>query len=77
MPASKHDIRIAAKVCHPNAVNIRVESKEDFSIPGIAEVEGEHPGVRVIVSADGRQYAYDADNRDDLVAKLVEKGESK
>ena len=43
MPASKHDIRIAAKVCHPNAVNIRVESKEDFSIPGIAEVEGNIP----------------------------------
>ena len=53
MPASKHDIRVAAKERHPNAVNIRMEAKEDFNIPGIADEE--RPGIRVIVNADGRE----------------------
>ena len=75
MLASKQQIRVAAKERHPTAVNIRLEAKEDFNIPGIADEE--HPGVRVIVTADGRQHVYDADDRDKLLAKLLEKGESK
>jgi hypothetical protein len=73
--ASKQDIRAAAKELHPNAVNIRMEAKEDFNVPGLAD--GNHPGIRVIVSADGREYMYDADTRDELVAQLLEKGKSK
>jgi hypothetical protein len=77
MLASKHDIRVAAKERHPSAVNIRLEAKEDFKIPGVVEVDGEHPGIRVIVNADGRQYVYEADTRDELLAKLLEKREDK
>jgi hypothetical protein len=73
MLASKHDIRVAAKERHPSAVNIRLEAKEDFKIPGVVEVDGEHPGIRVIVNADGRQYVYEADTRDELLLKLLEK----
>ena len=72
MPASKQDIRAAAQARHPTAVSIRMEAKEDFSIPGVAEIDGAHPGVRVIVSADGRQYEYDADTRDEVLAKLLD-----
>jgi predicted house-cleaning noncanonical NTP pyrophosphatase (MazG superfamily) len=74
MTASKQEIRGAAKERHPNAVNIRMEAKEDFNIPGIADEE--RPGIRVIVNADGRDYVYEADTRDELLAKLVEKGKS-
>jgi hypothetical protein len=77
MPASKHDIRVAAKERHPNAVNIQMEAKEDFIIPGIAEIDGDHPGIRVIVNADGQRHVYEADTRDELIAKLTTKGQSK
>jgi hypothetical protein len=70
MPASKQDIRAAAKLRHPNSVRIQMEAKEDFMIPGIAEIADEHPGVRVIVTDGGQRHIYDADTRDELLSIL-------
>ena len=77
MPATKQDIRAAAKERHPNSVSIQMEAKEDFIIPGIAEVEGDHPGIRVIVTDGGQRHVYEADTRDELIAILTTKGDSK
>ena len=39
MSASKQDIRDAGTELHPSAVHIRMEAKEDFNFPGLADEE--------------------------------------
>jgi len=77
MPASKQDIRAAAKERHPQSVSIQMEAKEDFIIPGIAAVDGDHPGVRVIVTDGGQRHVYEADTRDEMISILKANGENK
>lgn len=75
MSASKLDIRAAAEELHPKQNKIRMESRSDFNIPGVPD--GDHPGIRIIVSSDGQEFVYEAETRDELLAQLVAKGKGK
>jgi hypothetical protein len=39
-----------------------LEAKEDSAIPGITASEGERPGIKAIIEADGQQYVHEADS---------------
>jgi hypothetical protein len=74
VPASDDEIEVAAKELHPNALSIQLQQKTDFHGTAAKEVG---PGWEVLAFEHRNTFNYEADSRDELLAKLITANEKK